>query len=540
MKKYIIKPIFLTLTVVLVFTYSAMAQRVIRGTIYRDGKVAAGVTVEAQKSRETFLTSFDGKYQITVPEKSKYMKFTFIDDSRKVDIPSDTTTVLNFSFDGEIPQGDNSEQGAILKSAEELAKDGDKEFMSQFTLERQFYEQKDYKSALSHWRKLFKIYPKSSVNVYIHGINMFQSILDKTTDRTLKDHYIDTLMMVYDKRIKYFDQKGYNLGRQGTDYLKYKLLGNENLTDDQLKPIMKKGYNYVEESAKLQGNETEAPVLILLMQTTARLFGLGELPVDKVLENYDITTKIVNANLAKDPNNANFLTAKDQIDQIFVASGAANCDVLNKMYTAKFNDISNNIDELKKMLALFDRQKCDDSPLYGKAAEKLYSLEPSAEAAYNMARMFVKANEMDKATEYYNKAVSIEKDPKNLSKYYLELAKINLAKYSEAKVYAKKAIENDPNNGGAYMFLGDIYARNAKNYGKDDFENRYLYWLAVDYFQKARKVDPSLDAEAKEKINLYSQYFPSKEDIFFNGLTVGQTVNVGGWVGESTTVREKK
>lgn len=540
MKKYIIKPIFLTLTVVLVFTYSAMAQRVIRGTIYRDGKVAAGVTVEAQKSRETFLTSFDGKYQITVPEKSKYMKFTFIDDSRKVDIPSDTTTVLNFSFDGEIPQGDNSEQGAILKSAEELAKDGDKEFMSQFTLERQFYEQKDYKSALSHWRKLFKIYPKSSVNVYIHGINMFQSILDKTTDRTLKDHYIDTLMMVYDKRIKYFDQKGYNLGRQGTDYLKYKLLGNENLTDDQLKPIMKKGYNYVEESAKLQGNETEAPVLILLMQTTARLFGLGELPVDKVLENYDITTKIVNANLAKDPNNANYATAKEQIDQIFVASGAANCDVLNKMYTAKFNDISNNIDELKKMLALFDRQKCDDSPLYGKAAEKLYSLEPSAEAAYNMARMFVKANEMDKATEYYNKAVSIEKDPKNLSKYYLELAKINLAKYSEAKVYAKKAIENDPNNGGAYMFLGDIYARNAKNYGKDDFENRYLYWLAVDYFQKARKVDPSLDAEAKEKINLYSQYFPSKEDIFFNGLTVGQTVNVGGWVGESTTVREKK
>lgn len=540
MKKYIFKPGFLTLIAVLIVTYSAMAQRVIRGTIYREGKVAAGVNVEAQKSKETMMTSFDGKYHITVPERSKYMKFTFIDDSRKVDIPSDTTTVLNFSFDGEIPEADNSDQGAILKSAEELAKDQDKEFMSQFTLERQFYEQNDYKSALSHWRKLFKTYPKSSVNIYIHGINMFQSILDKTSDRALKDHYIDTLMMVYDKRIKYFDQKGYNLGRQGTDYLKYKLLGNNNLTDEQLKPIMKKGYNYVEESTKLQGNETEAPVLILLMQTTARLFGLGELPADKVVENYDVASKIVNANLAKDPKNSNYLTAKDQIDQIFVLSGAANCDVLNKMYTAKFDQISNNVDELKKMLALFDRQKCDDSPLYGKAAEKLYALEPSAEAAYNMARKFVKSGELDKANEYYNKAISLEKDPVNLSKYYLELAKLNLTKYQEARNYVKKAIENDPSNGAAYMFLGDIYARNAKNYGKNDFENRFLYWVAVDYFQKARKADPSLDAEAKEKITTYSQYFPSKEDIFFNGLTVGQTINLSGWVGETTTIREKK
>lgn len=539
MKKHIFRSLFLTLTVGVIMTYSALAQHVIKGTIYREGKVAAGVTVEAQKSRETFMTSFDGKYQITVPDKCKYIKFTFIDDSRKVDLTSDTITVLNFAFDGEIPEADNGDSGAILKTADELIKEQDKEFMSQYTLEKQFYDQKDYKSALGHWRKLYKVYPKSVVNIYIHGINMYQSFLDKATDRATKDHYIDTLMAVYDKRIKYFDQKGYNLGRQGTDYLKYKLLDND-LTDDQLKPVMKKGYNYVEESTKLQGNETEAPVLILLMQTTAKLFQLGEFPVDKVLENYDITTKIVNNALAKDPNNANYVTAKEQIDQIFVASGAADCNVLNKMYEAKFDQISNNVDELKKMLALFDRQKCDDSPLYGKGAEKLYSLEPSAEAAYNMARMFVKNNELDKASEYYNKAISLEKDPKNNSKYYLELAKLNLSKYTEARNYAKKSIENDPSNGNAYMFLGEIYARNAKNYGKDDFENRFLYWVAVDYFQKARKVDPSLDADAKEKIALYSQYFPSKEDIFFNGMTVGQSVSLSGWVGESTTIRDKK
>lgn len=541
MKKLILKPIFLTLTFMVLVTYSAVAQRVIRGTVYKDGKVAAGVTVEAQKSRETFMTSFDGLYHITVPEKCKYLKFTFIDDSRRVDLESDTITVLNFSFDGAIPEADTSEKGAILKTAEELVKAGDKDFMSSYTLEKQFYDQKDFKSAFGPWRKLYKTYPKSTVNIYIHGISLYQSLIEKTSDRSLKNHYIDTLMMVYDKRIKYFDQKGANLGRQGTDYFKYELLNNDNLSDDKLIPIMKKGYNYLEGSTQLQGNDTEAPVLILLMQSTARLYGLGQFDKEKVLTNYDITSKIVNTNLAKDPKNSNYLTAKEQIDQIFQLSGAADCDALISLYTPKFDEISKSVDELKKMLSMLDRQKCDASPLYAKAAEKLYDLEPSAEAAYNMARMFVKADNMDKAQTYYKQAIDLEKDPTNLSKYYYELAYVIwTTNPQQAKSYLKKSIENSPNSGKAYLLLGDIYAHNSKSYGDKDFEHLYVFWVAVDYFQKAKRVDPSVEAEANQKIALYSQYFPTKEDIFFNGLTVGQSLNVGGWINETTTVRDKK
>ena len=39
----------------------AMAQpRVIKGTVYRDGKPASGVTVAAHKGSASFFTSFDG------------------------------------------------------------------------------------------------------------------------------------------------------------------------------------------------------------------------------------------------------------------------------------------------------------------------------------------------------------------------------------------------------------------------------------------------------------------------------------------------
>lgn len=541
MKNLILKSTLLVMVAAVFLTFSAEAQRVIKGTVYREGKLAAGVTVEAHKSKELFRTSFDGLYQISVPDNCKYLKFTFIDDSRKLDIEGNTNEVINFSFDGEIPQEDASETGAIMKTSAELVAENDKTFKSLITLERQFYDQKDYKSSLSSWRKLFKTYPKSTVNIYLHGLNIYQSFIEETKDRKLKDLYIDTLMMVYDKRIKHFDQKGFNLGRQGTDYIKYKLLDNDNLSDDQLKVVMKKGYNYLSESVKLQGLESEAPVLILLMQSTNRLFGLGELTKGNVIENYDLVSKITGNYLEKDPTSQNFLTARDAIDQVFQSSGAADCEALISIYEPKFDQIAANTEDLKKMIRMLDRQKCDASPLFAKASEKLYQLEPSAEAAYNMARLFVKSNQLDKAESYYKQAVASEKDPLNLSKYYVELAKLSFnSKPQEARGYLKKSIENNPNAGASYLLLGDLYAHNSKSYGENEFERTFVFMVAVDYYAKAKRVDSSVEAEANEKIGLYSQYFPSKEDIFFNGYTVGQSISVGSWIGESTSLREKR
>lgn len=542
MKSLLLKTIFLTLALSMIVSLSAEAQRVIKGTVYREGKVAAGVTVEAHKSSEKFMTSFDGKYEIKVPSGSKYLKFTFINESKRLDLSDASGDVIDFSFDGNIPVSSESadEQGAILKTSSELIAEKDKDFMSAFTLEKQMYDQKDYKGALPHWRLLYKKYPKSIINIYLHGTNIYQSLIENAKDHNTKHLYVDTLMNIYDKRIKYFNQEGYVLGRQGTDYLKY-MLDNENMTDEMRKPILKKGYDYLERSVKLQGLDTEAPVLILLMQATRGLHGVGELPKEKVIENYDITSNIINQALQKNASNNNFLIARDNIDQIFQASGAADCEALVHIYTTKYDQISNNVDELKKMVRMLDRAGCDASPIFAKASQKLFELEPSPEAAYDMARMFVKSGQHDKAEPFYKQAIDGEKDPMNLSKYYYELAAITWTNNpQQARTYLKKAIDNNPNNGKAYLLLGDVYAHNSKSYGENDFERSMVFLVAVDYYNKAKKADPSVTADANERINTYSQYFPSKEDIFFYTLTEGQNYTVGGWIGESTTIRARR
>ncbi len=544
MKPLFSKTILLTVALVAMTSLASIAQRVINGTVYRGGEPAAGVTVEAHKSNDTYMTSFDGKYEIEASDKSKYLKFTFIDDSRKLDIEGNTSNSIDFSFDGELPAkgGATKVAGEIdLRTSQELIKAKDRDFMNNLSMYDQFYKQDDYKSALAPWRKVYSKYPKATLNLYIHGANMYDSFVNGTENWDEKNAMIDSLMSVYNRRIKYFDQKGYVRGRQGTDLLKYKL-GNENLDDNQLKSILKEGYGYLEEAINLEKNETEVAVLVVYMQATRRLFAMGEFPKEKVAANYQKASEIVNNYLSKEPDSEKYTTAKELLDRLFQTSGAADCEALIALYEPQFDQIAQDIDELKKMLRILDRQDCTESELFASASEKLYSMEPSAEAAFNMARLFVKRDQFDRAKEYYKNAIESETDKELLAKYYYELGLFIFAKehnFQEARNLARKAIANNPNSGRSYILIGDIYAQYSKHYGESEFEHLTLYWLATDYYQKAKRVDPEVFTSANEKINIYKRYFPDKETMFFQGLQDGQSYKIGSWINETTKARAK-
>ncbi len=543
MKRILLKTIALPAVLILLMAITSWGQRVITGTVYREGKPAAGVTVEAHKSSESFMTSFDGKYTINADPKTKYLKFTFIDDSRKLEIEGKEGNEFDFSFDGIIPvKEEEMEQGANMKTQQELIQEGDKDFMTNVSMYDQFYRQKDYKSALAPWRLLYRTYPKSTKNIYYHGVTMFEDKFEKATSWNEKNFYIDSVMNVYERRIKFFGEKGFVRGRQGVSYIDMKLK-NDNWTDDQLKDILKKGQGYLEEAIKEEGDKTEAPVLVVYMQTTSRLFKLGELPKEKVVENYEKASEIVEKYLSTKPDDEKYLASKDAINKIFEISGAADCEALTKLYEPRFNEISGNIETLKKVLRMLDKQDCTDGDLFAKASEKLYELEPSAEAAFNMGRLFMKRNDIAKGKDYYLQAIDAEKDASLLSKYYFELGTYTFAtehNYQEAYNYLKKSLANDSNNAKVYLVLADLMASYSKYYGEKEIEHRSLFWLAVDYLGKAKKIDPELSDKANEKINYYSQYFLTKEELFFDGLQDGQAYKIGSWINETTTIRTKK
>jgi len=525
-----------------------MAQRVIKGTVYMDEKPAAGVTVEAHKG-SSMMTSFDGKYEVTADAKSKYLKFTFINESKKFDLDENSLPVIDFAFTGAIPGAEGSLVDAvsgavILKSAEQLLQEQDKEFMNQLSLYSEFYKQEDYKSAYPHWEILKNKYPQSTSNIYIHGAKMFEWYYENAKTDAERDKYLDELMKLADQRIKYFGGKGFVIGRKGTAWLKYKLDDKRDtaLEGDQLKTVLQTGYDWLNTSMELEKGNTELPVILLLMQTTRSLFKMGAIQKEVVANNYDkcnsllneMATKTTEQNRIKDINQI-----KDYIETLFSTSGAADCETLVRVFTPQFEEKNSDIDFIKSMLRRLRQTRCDNSDLVEKATIRLYELDPSAEAAFNMARGYLKKDNIEMARKYYEQAINQETDKKLLAQYYYERALLLLGKandYSGARENARKALSNDPDLCDANMLIGDIYIAASRSFDAKGIQKSAIFWVAVDYYNKARKGEDCA-IEAGNKANEYRRFFPNKEEAFMEGLQSGQSYKVEGWVNETTTVR---
>ena len=191
------------------------------------------------------------------------------------------------------------------------------------------------------------------------------------------------------------------------------------------------------------------------------------------------------------------------------------------------------------MTRLLVRKECTDSELFEKASEQQYALNPSSAAAYNMARLFIRKENFEKALEYFEYAIERETEAFDKASYNYQLGGILLTKYNkyiDAKKYAVEASRLRPDWGQPYILLANTYASGPKC-GEDDFEKQYVYWVVVDKLLKAKAVDPDVASIVDPMIRQFSQHFPKKEDAFFLNITEGTEIKVGCWINETTKAR---
>jgi tetratricopeptide (TPR) repeat protein len=155
--------------------------------------------------------------------------------------------------------------------------------------------------------------------------------------------------------------------------------------------------------------------------------------------------------------------------------------------------------------------------------------------------MNLKAENIDKALEYFLQAVNLSEndDQKGLYLNYVASIYYTRQNYQQTRAYALRAIDARPNWGAPYILIGKSYAFSANSIGKDDFSQKAVYWVAVDKFMRAKAVDPACSEEANGLIRTYSAHFPPSDEIFMQGFKVGESYTVEGWINEKTTIREK-
>ncbi len=405
-----------------------------------------------------------------------------------------------------------------------------KECAKNLSLYGTFYQQSNYKDAYKPWQNVIRICPAASINTYIRGVKLLKARYEEVADPAQKKVLVDSLMMIYDLRITHFDKKGMVLGQKAEDLF--------TLAPDRYE----EAFNIAKEAISIEKANSNPSTLFAYVSIAKAMYDNKKLTADQVIELYSQVSDYIDAQVTANPSDDKAKQAKDGIDAIFAGMGVANCDNVIALFEPRFKATPEDVNLCKKIRSLMSANRCTSHPLYLNASIQIFKGEPNADLALDIARLEYEAKNAREAEKYYNEAINLESVVEKRANIYYELALLTfteLKNLPKAREIALKAIEENPNMGKAYKLIGDIYA-SERNCGSNDFEKKTVYWVAVDKYIKAKQVDPELTDAMDNLISTYSQYYPSKEDIFFYDLKVGDSYTVGCWINERTTVRERK
>jgi tetratricopeptide (TPR) repeat protein len=229
---------------------------------------------------------------------------------------------------------------------------------------------------------------------------------------------------------------------------------------------------------------------------------------------------------------------KNNLDNLF--SPFASCDDLIKVFSAKMKETPDDVTLLKRITTILDKKDCTDSKLFLDAAVKLNELEPSPEASYSLGIKFFKDKKYSDAATFFDQATKTDNNDRKYRAYRnLAMCYQNMGSFSRARDIARRAAQVDPTAGEPYLIIAQLYASSASQFN-DEIEKGAVYWAAVDKCQKAKSIDSSIADRANRMISSYTAGFPKAETIFFNDYSEGQSFNIGGWIGETTTIRARK
>lgn len=425
---------------------------------------------------------------------------------------------------------------------------------------------KDYKVAYDAWKVLFDEFPVARVDTYTNGIKILNDFIAKEADPAKKEEYIDMLMAVYDQQIKYLDQlqeitktrlsEGQILGKKAIDLLKYR-------KDSPVEEV----YEMLAKSVAIEQGKSEYVVTELFMKYSGLKYKNDQSHGEQIIEDYlnasvyivDVLDKYhdniekclqkyAEEGDPKDSINAGKYSkmidasrvAKSNIDAYFINSGAASCEDLDRIYAPLIEENKGNIEYLNKVITVMAMLRCTNQDAYLAASEYAFEIDPNptSKAAMGCGYRYFKKGEIEKAMEYFDRAIELEASVTNKSELCYKVADIyyNLNKYGKARSYAQKALALNSKYGAPHIVIAQCYAATS-NWSDDNTLNNCTYYLCIDRLERAKSVDPSVKRDADKLIAAYKKYTPSNEELFMKGYKVGEKVTIGGWINETTTIR---
>lgn len=405
----------------------------------------------------------------------------------------------------------------------------------------EYVKTNNFQDAYQPWKAVFDEAPIAQIGTYTNGAKILRGLIAAEKDGAKQKQYFAELLKVHDQRIQYLDQlnkltkkpttKGDILSTKAHDFYSFMALN----------PDINAVYAVFKEAVDLEKQNLPYYVMQEFADVSGQKIKSDESHKEQFIQDYITIAGYANdayKAAATDKIKEQYKMAKDNIDAHFINSGVATCENLQDIYAPKVEENKSNIDYLKSVITVMQKLGCKESEAYFAASEYAHAIEPTAATAFGCGAMYYKKGDIAKSIEYFDNAIELEEDLLLKADYCYTAAQVLFAnkQYSKAKQYARKSIECNGEKGAPYILIAQMYAA-SPNWSEEAALNKCTYFAAIDKLQKAKSVDPSVTEQANEMISNYSRYTPKDEDLFFIGIKKGDPVNIGGWIGETTTVR---
>ncbi len=413
-----------------------------------------------------------------------------------------------------------------------------------YSLYREFFKHNMYEDALPYWQYIYQNAPAARKTTYLNGVTMYEAYAKQAKDSLTKQAYVDTIMMIYDKRAQYFGEEG--------DVAAWKAVKLK-----ELRPWATKEYSdLINLAVSILQEETGYFVLIPYFNDWLNKYNQKKVTREQVLEQYNKISDIIDYNIANNAGEAEqYKQVQELVDGIAeklqtvsttTTTTLASCADIKNMYEAEFRANPNDLDLVKNLYSRLSRSNCKSDALYNEVYLKLHKLEPTSQRAKIIAQTYADKGDNSTAQKYVQEAINLEPNGSKQASLYMLMAQLERRKgdalststATQARKYAKKAAELRPGWGKPYMFIGDLYASSGKLCGPGTgWDSQVVAWAATDMWEKARDIDPDFNNEAGQSINRYRQYYPKTSDGFMRGYKNGESYNIGCWIGATTTIR---
>lgn len=409
-----------------------------------------------------------------------------------------------------------------------------------YVLYRDQMKLQNYDEAYPRWKKVYEIAPAADGlrNTLFHdGIIMNDHFSSQATDSLKKDEYIKTVLRLYDEVIECFGKEGYVTGRKAFD-LYYKYSGYA--TDIEM-------YNMFKKSVDLEGDSTQAFVLNPFTGLLTNLALDEKIPFDEASHYAHIMLDIIAVNKVKKSPEEWTNEGWDIVEAFTPArlesmegiKGFYDCEYYKKKY---LDDAAQEQDSCENVIRLLGKLKWGDCPSDDpKLGELVAFYNGNCVSTTPQCRDLLSEGKFLESVKCYEEKAEQSSDNELKAQYYLLMAKIyygELKRFSQSRKYALDALKYKPNWGEPHILIGKLYASSGPLCGPGrGFESQVVTWPAIDSWNQAKSVDPSVASEANRLIAQYSQYMPNREDIFIRNLKAGDSFTVGCWIQRTTTIR---